>query len=48
MLRLGAGESVEDKPFDNGLGTFAGTWVGKEDTDAALEEMRTIDKDLWK
>ena len=48
MLRLGAGESVEEKPFDNGLGAFAGTWVGGEDTDAALSEMRTIDKDLWK
>ena len=48
MLRLGAGESVEEKPFDNGLGAFAGTWVGGEDTDAALSEMRTIDKDHWK
>lgn len=48
MLHLGAGESVEEKPFDNGLGAFAGTWVENEDSDAALAEMRTIDKDLWK
>ncbi len=49
MLRLGAGETADaDKPFDNGLSAFAGTWVGGQETDAALAEMRTIDEDLWK
>ena len=48
MLRLGAGEVTDDKPFDNGLGVLAGTWVGGEEADAALAEMRTIDEGVGK
>jgi hypothetical protein len=47
LLHLGMGESA-DKPFDNGLGAFAGTWVDDPETDRALEAQRGIDGDLWK
>ena len=41
LVHLGMGESA-DKPFDNGLGAFAGTWVDDPETDRALDDQRPI------
>lgn len=46
LLHLGMGESSE-KPFDNGLSSFSGSWVEDPETDRALDEQRRIDAELW-
>lgn len=48
VLRLGMGAPSATAPFDNGLASFAGTWVDDPATDRSLADQRTIDEELWR
>ena len=48
VLRLGMGDPTASAPFDNGLGSFAGSWADDPATDRVLAEQRTIDEELWR
>ena len=47
VLTIGLGIS-EEPPYARDLDALAGTWVEDPAFDAALREMDTVDKDLWK
>ncbi len=47
MLAVGLGIG-DEPPCSRDLDALAGTWVEDPAFDAALQDMDTVDKDLWK